>query len=44
MFLGDHFYNFSRFLISRILTLIKIKEKDAIRMPLEVKKLLVERN
>ena len=42
--LQDHFYVFSRFLISRILTLIKVKEKDSIRMTLEVKKMLVESN
>lgn len=40
--LEDHFYVFSRFLISRILTLIKVKEKDSIRVTLEVKKMLVE--
>jgi hypothetical protein len=38
----DHFYVFSRFLISRVLTFIKVKEKDAIKMTLEVKKILVE--
>lgn len=54
--LEDHFYIFSRFLISRILTLIKVsynfiilhetqvKEKDSIRMTLEVKKMLIESN
>jgi len=42
--LEDHFYVFSRFLVSRILTLIKIKEKDAIRITLELKKHLVEQN
>lgn len=40
--LEDHFYVFSRFLISRILTLIKVKEKDSIKVTLEVKKMLVE--
>ena len=40
--LGDHFYVFSRFLISRILTFIKIKEKDTIKITLEVKKNMVE--
>ena len=40
--LEDHFYVFSRFLISRILTLIKVKPKDSIRITLEVKKILVE--
>lgn len=42
--LEEHFYVFSRFLISRILTLIKVKERDSIRMTLEVKKMLVESN
>ena len=53
VYLEDHFYIFSRFLISRVLTLIKvyiyishlhmqIKEKDSIRMTLDVKKSLVE--
>ncbi|CDW77269.1 UNKNOWN [Stylonychia lemnae] len=42
--LQDHFYIFSRFLISRVLTLIKVKEKDSIRMTLEVKKMLIESN
>lgn len=41
--LEDHFYIFSRFLISRILTLIKVKEKDAIKITLEVKKRLYDR-
>ena len=44
VYLADHFYIFSRFLISRVLTLIKVKEKDAIRMTLDVKKRLVEEN
>ena len=44
VYLDDHFYIFSRFLISRILTLIMVKEKDAIRMTLDVKKRLVEMN
>jgi len=42
VFLEDHFFIFSRFLISRVLTLIKVKEKDSIRMTLDVKKSLVE--
>jgi hypothetical protein len=42
VFLDDHFFIFSRFLISRVLTLIKVKEKDSIRMTLDVKKSLVE--
>jgi hypothetical protein len=42
VYLEDHFYIFSRFLISRVLTLIKIKEKDSIRLTLDVKKSLVE--
>ena len=44
VYLADHFYIFSRFLISRVLTLIKVKEKDAIKMTLDVKKSLVEEN
>ncbi len=44
VYLEDHFYIFSRFLISRVLTLIKVKEKDAVRMTLDVKKSLVEEN
>jgi 2-phosphoglycerate kinase len=38
----DHFYVFSRFLLSRILTLIKVNEKDAIKVTLDIKKELVE--
>ena len=38
----DHFYVFSRFLMSRILTLIKINEKDAIKITLDIKKHFVE--
>jgi hypothetical protein len=44
VYLEDHFYILSRFQISRILTLIKVKEKDSIRMTLDVKKMLVESN
>jgi 2-phosphoglycerate kinase len=44
VFLEDHFYIFSRFLISRVLRLIKVKEKDSIRLTLEVKKSLVAEN
>ncbi len=44
VFLEDHHYIFSRFLISRVLTLIKVKEKDSIRLTLDVKKSLVEEN
>lgn len=40
--LENHFYVFSRFLMSRILTLIKIRERDAIKITLDIKKELVE--
>jgi len=40
--LQDHFYVFSRFLMSRILTLLKVNEKDAIKITLDIKKELVE--
>jgi hypothetical protein len=40
--LEDHFYVFSRFLVSRILTLNKIPPKDSIRIAMDLKKLLVE--
>ena len=40
--LEEHFYVFSRFLMSRILTLIKIRERDAIKITLDIKKELVE--
>eukprot|EP00359_Climacostomum_virens_P009084 CAMPEP_0204912842 /NCGR_PEP_ID=MMETSP1397-20131031/10924_1 /ASSEMBLY_ACC=CAM_ASM_000891 /TAXON_ID=49980 /ORGANISM="Climacostomum Climacostomum virens, Strain Stock W-24" /LENGTH=322 /DNA_ID=CAMNT_0052083955 /DNA_START=851 /DNA_END=1819 /DNA_ORIENTATION=+ len=40
--LGDHFYVFSRFLVSRILTMNKIPPKDSIRIAMDLKKLLVE--
>jgi len=40
----NHFYVFSRFLMSRILTLIKIDEKDAIEITLDIKKELVEQS
>ncbi len=42
--LEDHFYVFSRFLMSRILTLIKIKERDAVKITLDIKKHFVEEN
>ena len=42
--LEDHFYVFSRFLMSRILTLIKVKEKDAVKITLDIKKHFVEDN
>lgn len=38
----DHFYVFSRFLISRILTVNAIPPKDSIRIAMDLKKLLVE--
>lgn len=40
--LGDHFYVFSRFLVSRILTMNKIPPKDSIRIAMDLKKMLVE--
>ena len=42
--LGEHMYIFSRFLLSRILTLIKVNEKDAIKITLDIKKYFVEHN
>lgn len=42
VFLEDHFFIFSRFLVSRILTLNKIPPKDSIRIAMDLKKLLVE--
>jgi 2-phosphoglycerate kinase len=42
--LGDHHFIFSRFLVSRILTLIKIQQKDAIKITLNLKKYLVDEN
>ena len=36
--LHDHFYVFSRFLMSRVLTLIKVNDKDAIKITLDIKK------
>jgi len=38
----EHFYVFSRFLMSRILTLIRVNEKDAIKITLDIKKHFVE--
>ena len=38
----EHFYVFSRFLMSRILTLIWVNEKDAIKITLDIKKHFVE--
>ena len=35
---------FSRFLMSRILTLIKVNDKDAIKITLDIKKFFVENN
>ena len=40
--LEDHFYVFSRFLMSRILTLIKVNDKDSIKITLDIKKHFVE--
>ena len=40
--LHDHFYVFSRFLMSRVLTLIKVNDKDAIKITLDIKKHFVE--
>lgn len=42
--IGEHYYVFSRFLMSRILTLVKIAEKDAVKITLDIKKELVEEN
>lgn len=42
--LEEHFYVFSRFLMSRILTLIKVNDKDAIKITLDIKKYFVENN
>ncbi len=42
--LKEHFYVFSRFLMSRILTLIKVNDKDAIKITLDIKKHFVETN
>lgn len=42
--LEEHFYVFSRFLMSRILTLIKVNDKDAIKITLDIKKHFVENN
>ena len=42
--LKEHFYVFSRFLLSRILTLIKVNDKDAIKITLDIKKFFVENN
>eukprot|EP01022_Parablepharisma_sp_SALTPOND_P001928 TRINITY_DN1079_c0_g1_i1.p3 TRINITY_DN1079_c0_g1~~TRINITY_DN1079_c0_g1_i1.p3 ORF type:complete len:401 (+),score=68.05 TRINITY_DN1079_c0_g1_i1:9908-11110(+) len=41
---GEHHFIFSRFLVSRILTLIKIQQKDAIKITLNLKKYLVDEN
>ena len=42
--LKEHFYVFSRFLMSRILTLIKVNDKDSIKITLDIKKHFVENN
>ena len=42
VWLEDHFFIFSRFLVSRVLTLNKIPPKDSIRIAMDLKKLLVE--
>lgn len=44
VYLKEHFYVFSRFLMSRILTLIKVNDKDAIKITLDIKKFFVENN
>jgi len=40
--LEDHTYVFSRFLTSRVLTFVKVRQKDSIKITLILKKLLVE--
>lgn len=42
--LDEHFYIFSRFLISRMLTLSRIKKLDAIQIAKDIKKQLIDRN
>ena len=42
VWLEDHFFIFSRFLVSRVLTLNKVPPKDSIRIAMDLKKLLVE--
>ena len=42
VWLDDHFFIFSRFLVSRILTMNKVPPKDSIRIAMDLKKLLVE--
>ena len=40
----EHFYILSRYMISRTLKMIKVKENDAIKIALEIKKHLVQNN
>ncbi|CAD8186784.1 unnamed protein product [Paramecium octaurelia] len=42
--LDEHFYIFSRFMISRMLTLSRIKKLDAIQIAKDIKKQLIDRN
>jgi hypothetical protein len=40
--LNEHFYIFSRYLISRMLTLCRVRKLDAIQIAKDIKKQLVE--
>lgn len=42
--LDEHFYIFSRFMISRMLTLSRVKKLDAIQIAKDIKKQLIDRN
>ncbi|KAG2392670.1 hypothetical protein C9374_011395 [Naegleria lovaniensis] len=42
--LENHYYILSRFIVSRILTVIQVKYKDSIKIALELKKTLVDLN
>ena len=44
IWIDEHYYIFSRFLLSRMLTLTNVKKKDSTKICLELKKRLVDAN
>ena len=43
MWLADHYYTFSRFLISRVLTVTQVSYADSLKISLALKKSLVDK-
>ena len=44
VWLADHYYTFSRFLISRVLTVTQVSYADSLKISLSLKKSLVDQN